>query len=358
MAGQSSEAQKGEIEFRRKLSRQQVTGETLLQDEFDGPGIIKILAERMQRTAAEMSALRDRGIPVAPWLEIGAERCQSALVLENDLGSPGLAADISCDMLRSCDHYMGVFAKKKAPLRICCDANRLPLLSGSLPFVFCHQTLHHFPAPAPVTAEILRVLSPGGHFLLADEPFRKTLHLPLYKGRKVYAPNPGRTGRLRERLDFFFSEKNCNETGYGIIENEAISTGQWRRALAGFEERRVTLKTIKGVESELFSPSSLRRFFICWLFGGRIAGLCRKSGRLPAAFQPPAAALACPACLEAGRESPLAGGAAAFCCGSCGSSYPAEGGVVFLFTAAKFRELYPEEFRRADIREPGPRAVP
>lgn len=239
MPQQSGEAQKGEIEFRRKLFSQQVAGEKLFEDEYDGPGITRILAERMKKTLAEVSLLKSRGIAVSPYLEIGAERCQRSLVLENELGASGLAANLSFEMLNSCGHYMRAFGKARTPFRVCCDANSLPFLSNSIPFVFCYQTLHHFPDPGPVVREALRVLSPGGYFAVNEEPFRKTLHLNLFKGRKMYAQNAPPPGGLADIINFFFSETNCNELSHGVIENERITLGAWKRALSGFEEREV-----------------------------------------------------------------------------------------------------------------------
>ena len=350
MTLQSREAQKGEIEFRRKLLSQQVAGEKHFNDELDAAAINSILSERMKKAAADFSALKSGGMVISPYLEIGAERCQSSLVMENDLGGTGIAADISFDMLRACGHYMGVFGGKKEPLRVCCDANQLPFLSNSFPFVFCHQMLHHLPDPAPVTAEILRVLAPGGHFALQDEPYRQVAHLTLYKGAKIYSGAPRPPGRLRERLDFLFSEKSCNETACGVIENERVTLGQWKRALSGFEVRGVKLRTVRDVESELFSPSSLFRYFLCWLFGGRISGVCRKAGTAPASYPAPEAALACPACREKGLESGLLRKKPSFDCPACSSQFPVTCGVLFLFAAEKFSELYPEIFSKADIR--------
>ena len=346
MDHQSGKAQKGEIAFRRGLFRQQVEGERVFGDEYDGPAISRILAERMRKTLADISLLRSIGVPVSPYLEIGAERCQRSMVLENDLGAEGIAADISYDMLRSCGHYMEVFGKRRSPLRVCCDANRLPFISGSLPFVFCYQTLHHFPDPGPVTAEVMRVLAPGGYFAIEEEPFRKILHLGLYKGRKIHAA-PSVYGRLAGLLDFFFSKINCNETDYGVIENDNIPLGAWKRALAGFAEKRMTLRTIRGVETELFAPRSPMKFFFAWLFGGGIRGLCRKSGVPTGSYAPVSESLACPVCRERGVETRLRGNGGFFSCRSCASSFPVEDGVLFLFSDEKFKELYPEVFLKA-----------
>ena len=344
------EAQKGEIAFRRKLFSQQVAGEKIFEDEFDGPGITRILAERMKKTLEEVSLLKSRGIVVSPYLEIGAERCQRSLVMENDIGASGLAADLSFDMLKSCGHYMGAFGKTSAPFRVCCDANKLPFLSNSIPFIFCYQTLHHFPDPWPVIKEVQRVLSPGGHFVINEEPFRKTLHLNLYKGRKIYSRKAAAPGRLAEILDFFFSETNCNEVGHGVIENDRITLASWKRALSGFEERDVKLRTIKKMESELFNPSSRLKFLSAWLFGGEIRGVCRKAGAPPASYPPAIGVLACPSCREKGAESGLMRKGEFFACPACGSSFPVADGVLFLFNAEKFRELYPEMFLKADIK--------
>ncbi|MEN4006265.1 MAG: class I SAM-dependent methyltransferase [Methanobacteriaceae archaeon] len=139
----------------------------------------KILSDRMKKTFEQMILLKESGAVLSPYIEIGAERCQRSLVMENDLKATGAAIDISYDMLKSCDYYKDVFNKSKVPLRICCDANNLPFITNSIPFVFCYETLHHFPDPTPILKEIHRVLSPGGHFFFDDEPYKKVLHIQL-----------------------------------------------------------------------------------------------------------------------------------------------------------------------------------
>jgi len=145
-------SQKGEIEFRKKLFQQQVEGEKIFSDEFDVDSIQNILTTRMKATKKDIGALEEAGVPISPYLEIGAERGQRALVLENDLGASGIAADLSFDMLKSADYYAQVFNKAKIPLRICCDVNNLPFLTDSIPFIFCYDVLHHFPDPVPIIA--------------------------------------------------------------------------------------------------------------------------------------------------------------------------------------------------------------
>ena len=74
MEQQSARAQKGEIEFRRKLFNQQVEGESVFEDEFDGKEISKILGERMKKTLEQMTLLKGKNIVRPPFVEIGAER--------------------------------------------------------------------------------------------------------------------------------------------------------------------------------------------------------------------------------------------------------------------------------------------
>ena len=67
---QSTEAKKGEIEFRRKLAQQQLGGATLIADELDKAAIEQILSERMIKTYDQISALRTKGVCISPYAEI------------------------------------------------------------------------------------------------------------------------------------------------------------------------------------------------------------------------------------------------------------------------------------------------
>ena len=61
------------------------------------------------------------------------------------------------------------------------DSEHLPFLDGSFDVVYCCDSFHHYPDPAAVLAEVGRVLTPGGVFLLGD------IWLPL-PGRLLMNP--------------------------------------------------------------------------------------------------------------------------------------------------------------------------
>jgi SAM-dependent methyltransferase len=202
---QQIESQQGEIAFRKKLAQQQVEGLNVFTDEYDPKVIETILHERMAKTLEQISALKEKGVTLSPYVEIGAERCQRSLVMENEIGAAGAAVDISFGMLKSCDYYRKLFNKNKTPLRICCDANNLPFASGSIPFVFCYETLHHFPDPTPIIKEIYRITFHGGYFFFDEEPYKRVLHLNLYKGKKIYSRESLNANKTRKIVDHFFA---------------------------------------------------------------------------------------------------------------------------------------------------------
>ncbi len=334
---------RGEIDFRKKLYMQQVQGENIFQDEFDAGGIEKILKDRMEKTFSQISSLQKRNYLISPYIEIGAERCQRSLVMENELGASGAAVDISYDMLKSCTHYQRVFHKEKHPIRICCDANNLPFMSDSIPFVFCYETLHHFPEPTPITQEIYRVLAPNGCFFFDEEPYKQVFHFNLYKGEKVFSQKTLARSKVRKILDHFFCQKICNEVEHGIIENDDITIGSWKKALMHFDEKEVELKA-SFIKLDLFSPRSYLKYFMAYLLGGNISGICRKQSNNANGKQSIHDALICPSCKVTHSEIRLNQKDELFICPNCAKKYPVKEGVLFLFSYDTFANLYPEIF--------------
>jgi len=335
--------QRGEIEFRRLLVRQQVEGDQIFADELGKDEMVRVLEERMRDTAATMRRLQAQGVVLAPYLEIGAERGQRSLVMENDLGVHGAAADLSFDMLSSAAHWARAFERPRMPLRLCCDVYNLPLRSGSLPFVFCYETLHHFPDPAPILAEVHRVMSPGATFYVDEEPVRRALRQNVIRAPKTPGPNANALQRLFHRGMRFFSEPAYNELEYGIIENHSISIGEWRRQFSIFDQADMTLSTLGDrARASLRGATNPLGWTLNYLVGGKVGGLCRKTGGTGTPAATLEDALVCPVCVKAGLEPRLHAGPDAYTCEGCRASYPVRDGVVFLLAAAKRAELYPE----------------
>lgn len=337
--------QKSEIEFRKKLHLQQVENKTVFDDEFDGSCIKNILKDRMEKTYQQMTLLNKRDFTLSPYIEIGAERCQRSLVMENDLGlNGGAAVDISFDMLKSCNHYQDVFNKIRSPIRVCCDANNLPFMTSSIPFVFCYETLHHFPEPTPILNQIYRVLLPGGCFFFDEEPYKQVLHLNLYKGKKLYSKEFLTRSKIKRVLDRFFCTTSCNEVEHGIIENNNISLKLWKHALTDFDEKEIKLTPTRFFTSNLFRPAAYLLYFAAYLLGGNISGICRKAGIVGQQNISIVNTFICPSCIELGFEVLLSRKNSWFICPKCSKMYPIIDQVLFLFSYEKFSKLYPSVF--------------
>jgi ubiquinone/menaquinone biosynthesis C-methylase UbiE len=342
MEEQFVRSQKGEIEFRKKLYQQQVEGKHVFDDEYYAEGIENILRDRMKITLEQMSELREKNMRMSPYLEIGAERGQRSLVMENDLDLRGVAIDISYDMLKSCEYYRKKFNLMKSPIRICCDAYNLPFKTGSIPFIFCYETLHHFPDPTPIMGEVHRVLSPGGNFFFAEEPYQKVLHLNLYKKKKRISGKSTLLDKTLKIFDWFFSEEICNEIEYGIVENVNMPLRKWRKAFNIFEDKKINLRSLKLIKTELFQARSIIKSILAYLFGGELSGICRKKGKTEVLPETILDAIVCPACKKEGQEVILGRNNEGFMCSSCRKSYPVINGIRFLFLDSKFKELYSE----------------
>ncbi len=336
--------QQGEIEFRKKLYQQQVKNQSFFSDEFDTKGIESILSERMTKTLDIMTNLKSRNFIQSPYIEIGAERCQRSLIMENDCNFNGAAVDISFDMLKSCEYYSKRFNKSKLPLRICCDVNNLPFLSNSISFAFCFETLHHFPEPFPVMKELSRVVRNGGTFLFEEEPFKQELHFNLYKSSKIYSLEYNRRSKLKKILDRFFAIANNNEIDHGIIENDKVSLNKWKKAISCFNEKDVTLSTAFNFKIDLFRPTSKFKYFLAFLLGGNISGICKKAGKADFSDKMIQDILICPNCCLHDKEILLHNDTSNLTCRICNRNYPIVEGVLFLLAYDKFEILYPEIF--------------
>jgi SAM-dependent methyltransferase/uncharacterized protein YbaR (Trm112 family) len=338
---------RGEIEFRKKLSEQHVSGKILLPDYYKKEEHDKILLERVNTTLRDLNKLAN-STSFSPFIELGAERCQRSLVLTNDFRARGFAVDISYHQLKTAEHFAEFFDRPTLPFRICCDCNKLPFQSNIFSFAFCYQFIRHFPDPIPIISEINRVLSTGT-FFFGEEPFKRP-KLILYKKRnKVYSDSYMQRNKYLRFIENYIAENYCDERGHGILENDNISLKEWRIALSVFNKRKVSLSSRSDrVRSELGDRITLKNS-LNMILGGEIEGVCIKSEtdnpRQDAVNMEDF--LICPNCMEKNENGlitkpRLIKNPDSLACTICGTVYSAINGIQFLLPTELFRELYPE----------------
>lgn len=290
----------GEVRFRRQLVKQHSGPQTFFPSEPTHKEIINIIEERIKTTKKAFRDLQKKDILLNPFLEIGAERGQRAMVLTNDFNAQGYACDLSFESLSSAKQYAKIFKFKNLPSFICADAYRLPFANESFPFVFCFETLHHFPNPAPILKEIYRVLKPGGVFYFAEEPVKQTFNLSLW--RRGYHLNWIEEFLRSIKLLIFLSKIGKAETTNGVLEEE-FSLSTWKKSLSFFEEVSLEVSPIfYGPKSPLVlkdgqwsGPSILNQFYVA-LQGGGLSGICFKKPNDHLSFFQSRIALMCPDC--------------------------------------------------------------
>ncbi len=339
---------KAEINFREKLAKQHVTGEVLLPNYYLKEEHDKILIERVDKTKLQMEEFKERGLNLSPFVELGAERGQRSLVLQNDFAANGIALDISYAQLKTMEYFAEVFNRKNLPLRVCGNAYKLPIRTNSLPFTFCYAFLHHFPTPEPIVQEIYRVLA-DGYFFFGSEPFKKGLQLKLYKQRKNGYLSKNKYWNFLEK---FIAEGYCEEVENGIIENDDISLKDWLSAFSIFTQNELNLETAnKMISSQLGNKVSLSNI-PNWILGGSISGLCYKSYQKVNIKEKDIKEevydiLGCPNCTIPMSDGsfdrpPLTRYSDFFKCNVCSSEYPIIDGIVVALTPEDLRELYPD----------------
>jgi uncharacterized protein YbaR (Trm112 family) len=233
-------------------------------------------------------------------------------------------------------------------VRICCDANNIPVRAGAIPFVFFYQTIHHFSDPSPVLSSIEKILTADGCLFFDEEPTSVRASCKLFlRGNKPV----GLMQKLLTKLHLmdFVSGIGSPEVRAGITETD-FTLKLWGKVLSGFDYREVTVdsKLLHGNTLDgLLNSNGPSRFWV-ELMGGNIHGLCRKKRSVGEAcdqsVKNPIDALICPECLEAGNENSLQSSNGKMVCSSCGSSYPIVNGIYMLFTKELGSTLYPEYF--------------
>ena len=340
---QDPKSKAGEVKFRARLYEQQVLGANPMEGELSSEQMLATMRGRIEKTRRDFAELAEAHLLKGPFLELGAERCQRSLVLANDFGLEGFAADLSFESMLYADFLAKQVGFAAMPKRICCDAMRLPLADNSIGFAFCYQTLHHFPDPAPILQEIYRVLKPGAVLFIDEEPITRVCKLNLWKRR--VSPAGSGNKYLRYAKDYlldFVSEPVVNEVDYGICENDDISLAQWERALGQVAKKSIRLRVLPLPKfmSRVTHNSSRwgLRSWMCQGLGGILTATIQPKAAGAAAGKTPGEALCCPACRGHLNES-----AGALSCQSCGSSYPVRQGIPMLLPREELNSLYAEK---------------
>jgi uncharacterized protein YbaR (Trm112 family)/SAM-dependent methyltransferase len=346
MAKQSLGNKQAEVQFRRKLMKQNRGEACCFIEEPDSSDVFVMIEERMQRTREMVEGIHAAGIAIEPFLEVGAERCQRALVLENEFDMRGIAADISLDSLMFAERIAVKYGYQKLPVRICCDANNLPIRPNSLPFTFCYQTLHHFSDPSPIVASLQRILSNEGSFYFDEEPVRMKGRIPMFRRGNKPVGFVQKTLAKMKLLDFV-SDTGRAEVEAGVTETD-FTLGQWKDLLDGFDIAEVTVdsRLVHGKKlARLLDTNGFSRLWV-ELMGGNIHGLCHKKQKAEAATVPAVHdmmdAFICPECLESGAENRLASSNGRLLCSTCGTTFPIVNGIHMLLTKKLGTTLYPE----------------
>jgi len=288
-------------------------------------GVAAMFQERAETTVRDLEPLVRRGMRLTPFLEIGAGSVQRSAALMHHFDAQGVATDISRQSLRDMPEMLVLLGYEDGPMRICCDAHTLPFMEDTFEFVFCYQSLHHFPNPIPVVAECYRVLANGGHMFFSEEPMDSPVKRFLRGDRHLAHPMTS-AQRIAHRLhvDRLFWDDSALELSLGMVEAR-FDIGLWREALQPFDEIGVEVSKKLKLRSDLYRPYLTAKLSGLW--GGNVQGLCRKTtgNSVSGEYWQ---RLRCVDCMSSQLETE----ATFVRCKTCGRIYPVEDGVLRMLT--------------------------
>ncbi len=275
MKRQSLAQKRAEVAYRNLMSEQHRGGKIHFSGEYTQKEMLEELRKRLANSRRDFKSLQIRGVSFTPYLEIGAEYGLRSALLKSEFKSHGIALDIAITPLQNLPGFANKFRLNKIPLRVCADCHALPFPDNSFRFIFCYQTLHHFPNPLPVIREIYRCLIPGGYFFFAEEPIFQKYNLDFFR-------RPTKITGLMKLLKTipilpFVSKIGKTETDFGIYEG-TITLDVWRKIISMFKPSTMQIDVFpfgKLTSSIFFSRWSWEQFVLD-IFGGGIQALLQK----------------------------------------------------------------------------------
>jgi SAM-dependent methyltransferase/uncharacterized protein YbaR (Trm112 family) len=345
---QTLQNKKGEVEFRKKLSLQFEGKASPYPGEPSESEYKSIVKDRIKDYTCYFKNLEKQNIPLGPYLELGGGVGQGAMLLENKFKQQGFTCDISYDTLRLANKYKDILRYSKMPVRICADIYNLPFLSGSMPFIFTFQTLHHLPDPKPMLEEVKRVLAPGGYFYFNEEPIAQAFNLNLWRR--------DRNLKWFEKLLkatiilHFISRIGKAETDNDILE-ETFPLSTWEKALNIFSHVDTSLSIFpfkfiihrkKTNRAGWIKPFLPKRLLLAML-GGGIEALCQTAGNRKQ-IKPKSILefLACPGCEHKPRLN-FNSTKDSLYCPTCKTTYRKKQRIYMLFSKFQKKSLYPKD---------------
>lgn len=336
MVNQSIKSKLGEVSFRKILTSQHLGKKLYFEGQPNEKQIIKILRERVTNSHKIFKELTRKKVTLSPFLEIGAEKCQRAALLTSKFNAQGFALDLSFESLKSAPIFAKELNLGKLPTLICADAENLPFTNNSIPFVFAFETLHHFPKPDIVLAEMKRVSSE--YIFFSEEPVKQLLNLGIW--RRDFNLNLIEKILKKMYLLPFLSKLGGSESSYNVMENE-FSIKQWQNALRGYKKLQIMLEPVFWGPKAKFDvkddnwPINLLMKILIAVEGGGITVLA-KMKKEDRAIQKNNL-LICPVCKKSSLKMDLK----IVNCLSCKTHYPIYNKVIIMLAPRLRNTLYP-----------------
>ncbi|NLH47592.1 MAG: methyltransferase domain-containing protein [Myxococcales bacterium] len=167
------------------------------------------------------SAAAMAGVLRPPVLEIGAEYGINGMLLETEMGLPSVSLDLSRRALQGAGAMARLLGLAAPRRRVAADAERLPYAASSFNTVLLWGALRHFATPDRLLAEIRRVLAVNGSLILADEPIRRRLQIPLWRTAAGQELRGWRKTLLRlGLLPYLARVGGLNESRWGVVDRD------------------------------------------------------------------------------------------------------------------------------------------